>query len=179
MKLDIKSRLPGAARFTITTLLVFTLVFGLMWALTQWAKYEPPIEPDPLGTITLTATEAKTHGSPQIKLEFYAGEKTLGYWDFDTQWISWEASSPQPKNYTVTLRYARPGNASVDLILQIGDNTLTSPVPGTGGWDQWINIELGIIPISDSGKQTITLKTLDPPSEGIINLVHLKLTPVK
>ena len=179
MKLDIKSRLPGAARFTITTVLVTALVFGLMWALTQWAKYEPPIEPDPLGTITLTATEAQTHGSPQIKLVSYAGENTLGYWDYDTQWISWEASSPQPGNYTVTLRYARPGNSSVDLILKIGDNTLTSPAPGTGGWDQWVNIELGTIHLDDSEKQKITLKTLAPPSEGIINLVHLKLTPVK
>ena len=35
MNLDIKSQLPGAAHFTITTILVFALVFGLMWALTQ------------------------------------------------------------------------------------------------------------------------------------------------
>ena len=64
MKLDIKSLLPGAVRFTITTTLVFALVFGLIWALTQWAKYEAPIEPDPEGTVSLTATAAQLHGSP-------------------------------------------------------------------------------------------------------------------
>ena len=67
----------------------------------------------------------------------------------------------------------------MELILQIGDNTLTAPAAGTGGWDKWADIELGTIQISHSGKQKITLKTLAPPSEGVINLVHLKLTPVK
>ena len=176
MTLDIKSLLPGAVRFTVTTSLVFSLFLGLVWALAQWAQYEAP---EPEGIISLTATAAQLHGSPDIRLETFAGEKTLGYWDSDTQWISWEASIPKSGEYTVSLRHARPGKPSVDLILQIGDNTLTAPAPGTGGWDKWNNIELGTISISHSEKQTITLKALAPPSEGVINLVHLKLTPVK
>ena len=42
-------------------------------------------------------------------------------------------------------------------------------------------IVIGMNPILDShsGKQKITLKTLAPPSEGVINLVHLKLTPIR
>ena len=179
MNLEIKSRLPSAVRFTVTSLLVFALVFGLIWALTQWAKYEPPIEPDPEGTISLTSTAAQVHGSPKIRLESFAGEKTLGYWDFDTQWVTWDATIPKADNYTVSLRYARPGKPSVGLSLKIGDNTLTAPAPGTGGWDKWVDIELGTIQISQLGKQKITLKTLAPPSEGVINLVHLKLTPVR
>ena len=178
MKLNLKSVLPGVTRFAVTAAFATALVFGVIWGLTQWAKYEPPIEPDPSGTITLTSSKAKTHGPPQIKHESHAGEINIGYWDYDTQWISWEIDIPQSGNYTVDLRYARPGKSSVELMLEIGDNSLTASAPGTGGWGKWQNEQLGTIQLTQGKKLTITLKAKNPPSEGVINFVHLKLTPI-
>ena len=177
MKLTSIVNLRQTVRFFAQTFLISIFVFGLIWGIFQWAKYEPPVEPNPEGSILLSAPAAQLKGSPQIKLESLVKEKNLGYWDFDSQWISWDVDVKKIGNYSVELNYARPGKSSVDLILQVGENSLITPVAGTGGWKNWKKIPMGVIHLSKMGKQTITLKTKNPPSEGIINYISILLIP--
>ena len=168
-----------SARLLITATVVSISIFLFMWSLVQLIKDEPQVESLPDGTVILTSTAAKLHGPPEIKHESLAGEKDIGYWDYDTQWISWSIPTPPPGNYAVTLRYARPGSSKVDLTLTIGKVSLKKAVPGTGSWDRWKSIKFGNITVVKGKQQPINLKASKPPSTGVINFVFIKLTPVK
>lgn len=179
MKFNPKTILIPSTHFAVRVLLVVAIVLGLVWLLTQWAHQRSLPEPEPDGAITLLATGAQLHGPPQIKKETHAGEKNIGWWDHDTQWLSWKTRIEKPGDYRVSLRYARPGSSKVKLILHAGENTLHASTQGTGGWGNWKNTDLGTLHIDGSGEMKISLKATQASSKGIINFVHLKLVLVK
>jgi hypothetical protein len=157
--------------------LVSALVFGFAWALMQWAKHRPTIAADDSGALVLTAAAATTHGPPEIRFSTFKGEKNIGWWDFDTQSLSWKIDVEYADRYQVELRYSRPGSAATGLELRVGDATLVASAPGTGGWDKWQTIPLGTIALAAGDGQDVTLKAIGLPSKGVINFVRIKLTP--
>ncbi len=158
------------------TLLVAGLFLGLVWILVRIAAWEPKCTPGAGGDLVLSAKAAVLHGDG-IRFETLNGIEDVGWWDFDTQWLSWKIALEGPGRYEATLRYSRPGTASVKLDLAIGDTVLHCTAAGTGGWKQWKSIPLGTITLPAGKTTTCTLKAIDPPSKGIINFVSLKLVP--
>lgn len=162
---------------TLRTALVAGLVFVFAWSLVQWAAYRPAVEADADGVFRLLAEDAVCHGPPEIRFNTFAGEKNIGWWDFDSQWLEWKVDVETAGKYDVSLRYSRPGEVSTGLELVVGGATLATPVPGSGGWDRWKEVDLGEIELAVGEGQMATLKAFDLPSEGVINFVELVLTP--
>ncbi len=163
----------------VKTLLVAGLLLGSVWILVRIAAWEPE-KPALLseGTLVLSAKAAILHGDG-IRFETLDGVEDVGWWDFDTQWLSWETDIEKAGEHRVILRYSRPGSSSVKLDLAGGGTVLHAVAAGTGGWKQWKSIDLGCIDLSAGKGQTFTLKAIDPPGKGVINFAGLELVPVE
>ena len=161
----------------IKTLLVAGLLFGCVWILVRIAAWEPKKPAASEGTLVLSAKAAILHGDG-IRFETLDGVEDVGWWDFDTQWLSWEIDIEKSAEYRVLLRYSRPGSSSVKLDLAGGETVLHAAAAATGGWKQWKSIDLGCIDLPAGKGQTFTLKAIDPPGKGVINFAGLELVPV-
>ncbi len=122
--------------FVVKTLLVAGLFLGVVWVLVRIAAWEPKQVPDPDGSLILSAKAAVLHGDG-IRFEILDGVEDVGWWDFDTQWLSWEIDIEKAGTHRAILRYSRPGSSNIKLDLAGGGTVLHGVAAGTGGWKQW------------------------------------------
>lgn len=183
MKILVQKGLETAAKIV----LVAALVFGFSWALVQVAQWksapevteEKPVIETQQVPLILLAKDAELNGGGQIKLENFKGKENIGWWDYDTQWISWKLSVPQAGNYKAVLFYSRPGDKKITTKLTLGTSTLTSSVSGTGGWDKWSQTDLGTMQLTAGEKMECSLKVENLQGKGVINFIRIELTPIE
>lgn len=178
------------------TIVVAALVFSFSWVLVKLAKQKSKPVAEAVETIKsetkgktakqakrvpliLLAKDAELNGGGKIKLENFKGKEDIGWWDYDTQWISWKLDIPQGGSYQAELFYSRPGKKKITTKLMIGKVVLESRVPGTGSWSKWSQTDLGTLNVATGKNVECSLKVEDLPGKGVINFISIKLTPVE
>ena len=179
MPIPIKRIALVVADSLLRAALVVVLVYGLAWGLMQWAKHQPTVSADDAGVIRLLAADATLHGAPEIRFNIFRGVKNIGWWDQDTQWLTWRLDVEQGGSYLAELRYAPVGAGPVQLALTIGDASVTGAIHAGGGADPWQTIPLGTIALAAGDDQSAALKVVDLPSPGVVNFVWIELKPVE
>jgi alpha-L-fucosidase len=128
-----------------------------------------PLPPEPDGSYLLRATDAALRGST-IRLETLSPEGNIGFWTDERDYVEWFVD--RPGDYTMELRYAvAPGAGGLFKIAEI-----PCSVASTGGWDRFKTLQLGRITIA--GTTSIAVKPVSF-NGALMNLVHLRLVPVK
>jgi parallel beta-helix repeat protein len=97
-----------------------------------------------------------------------SGDSDNGYnvgWMEHNEWLSYTFTTENSGSYDIAARVARYKWSNVDttqfkLELDGKDITGTFAIPDTGGWHNWISIELGTVFV-DSGEHKLVLRTLE------------------
>jgi putative heme-binding domain-containing protein len=134
------------------------------------------ITADTDATLQLLATRAEIYGQTLVLENNY---KNLGYWQSENDRAVWQVNVPAAGKYTVRLQYACDDSAAGNqLVLEAGSRALQWKVPGTGGWDNYLPQEIGVIDLP-AGKQQVVLHALGSINGSLLDLERVVLEPAK
>ncbi len=165
---------------------------------------KPDVEPQILtqtkaGLVELPAGEALLHGN-SLRCQGDSAGENIGFWTNPKDWASWVFQIDKPGKFDVQLTFAcEPGSAGSEYDVTLAEDKLparglrprkrvvvTQPeqklsgkVESTGGWDKFVDIRLGTITLSQSGRQTLSVKPTKMPQGAVMNLKSIRLKPVK
>jgi alpha-L-fucosidase len=130
---------------------------------------------DAHGSFVLTAETGEIEGSG-LKTENRDGIANLGFWDNPNDYVSWPVDFARAGSYAVTATVSSASGPS-PLTLEIGKEKLAGHVPTTGGWDNFRDVELGIIAVKKPGTLEVKLRPTNSDKWNAINLRKVVLTP--
>lgn len=123
------------------------------------------------------AEEGVLHG---VGLEArYAGFGGWGYvagWSKDAQWVDFHVKV-LPGTYVLGFRYAAAAGDANRLVFVNGQDVIANrSFPATGGWDNWVTID---VPVTLPAESTVSLIfNASKGSKGFLNLDRLTVTKV-
>jgi alpha-L-fucosidase len=129
---------------------------------------------DASGNYKLNADDAEMHGD-QINTEDRGGQPNIGFWDNASEWASWKVLFPKAGVFKVSASCASPNNAS-ELAVEVSGQKSMGKVGQTGGWDQFKEVDLGQIEITQVGEQMVAIRPKDPANWRALNLRFVKFT---
>ena len=156
------------------TLLAAVIVFALGWGgmkLAQ-ARHARPIRPDAQGAIHLRVRDSDWKGSTT----FVEIDKYDGAWKCEGQWeLSWLLAVEKPGRYQIDAELACSGPLSGGQIaVDVGGKAMTSTVPDTGAWLNWMTVSLGPVAL-DAGSHQLVVRPADSQTGAAVCLKSLTL----
>ena len=156
------------------TLLAAAIVFGLGWGGMKLAeaRHAHPIRADAHGTVRLKVRDSDWKGNTT----FVEIDKYDGAWKCEGQWeVSWLLAIDKPGRYQIDVELTCPGPLSGGQIAaEIGGNVLTSTVPDTGAWTDWMTVSLGPVAL-DAGSHQLVVRPADSQTGAAVCLKSLTL----
>ncbi len=135
------------------------------------------IEPAADGAITLPA-KAATTWSEQMRYEPKEEKNCLGFWTEVEDFAEWEFVAPQPGRYRVVVTQgcgAGQGGSKVEA--RLADQRCEFTVQDTGGFQNWKDVEAGVLEVKEPGLQRLVLKPLDKKGKAVLDVSKVTLTP--
>jgi len=132
------------------------------------------IVPDAQGRITLSPATAELDGHVQV--EQRGGQPNLGYWDHAGDSASWTVQFPSAGKYSVQTATASP-NGDVSFVLEVGGEAAAGLAPRTGGWDDFVSVNLGSVTVPAPGQLQVRVRPKDPAHWQAVNLRAIALVP--
>jgi alpha-L-fucosidase len=132
------------------------------------------LAPDAKGNLRLSADDAQLHGD-QIKTEDHGGQPNIGYWDHGSDWVSWKVQFPQPGVFKVTASCACVSGES-EFVVELAGQQISGKAGQTAGWDQFKELSLGQVEITQPSEQVVKVRPKDPQNWWAMNLRFVKLT---
>ena len=132
------------------------------------------LAPDAKGNLRLSADDAQLHGD-QIKTEDHGGQPNIGYWDHGSDWVSWKVQFPQPGVFKVTASCACVSGES-EFVVELAGQQISGKAGQTAGWDQFKELSLGQVEITQPSEQVVKVRPKDPQNWRAMNLRFVKLT---
>lgn len=156
-------------------LFVIALVFATGWIGVRLATavHDWPIQAARDGGMELGIVKSNRQGD----VTFEEGPGYVGWWHCSGQWaLDWRVQPARPGRYRVEALIAcADRHAAGQIEIQIGEQTLTAAVPGTGGASRWKSIELGQLAI-ENRPYTLTLRSA--ASAPTLNIKNVTLRPI-
>ena len=147
----------------------------------QPARPNPDYRPDGQaddGTITLPAANAEIHGV-MVRYEPLPHKRTLGFWVRRDDWVSFELAVDKPGNFQIEiLQGCGNGSGGSQVDFNIADQTVTTTVEETGGFQKFVARQIGEIKISQPGRYTLSVKPRTKPGPAVMDLREVRLIPV-
>jgi alpha-L-fucosidase len=151
------------------------------------------------GLVELPAGEAMLHGS-SLKCQGGGDGENIGFWTDPKDWASWVFNINAPGRFDVQLTFAcEPGSAGSQydvtltedklqtkglrprkrIVVKQPEQKLSAKVESTGGWDKFVDVQLGTLTVSQNGRHTLSVKPTTVPHGAVMNLKSILLKPVK
>jgi putative heme-binding domain-containing protein len=128
------------------------------------------------GSLCLTAANSEIYG-PTLVFEKQYGN--LGYWSSADDQAVWTLRVPSAGRYAVRLDWAcHDDSAGNSFVLEADEKSLTHKVAGTGDWDTYKQVEIGLLTLRD-GEQKIMMRSVGKIKGSLIDLRAIRLAPVK
>lgn len=137
-----------------------------------------PLEQSGDGSLTLPASEADVHGV-MLRYEPLPHKNTLGFWVRPDDWASWTFRIAKPGRFQLRILQGcgtKSGGSRVEF--RVGDESVTTTVEETGGFQQFKSRQIGTINIASPGNHTLTVKALSKPGVAVMDLREVRLIPV-
>lgn len=132
------------------------------------------VRADDGGALRLLATSARIHGP---SLVFEPQYRNLGYWSSPQDFAAWTLEVPRAGTYLVALDYASDNSAAGDrFVIQVGTQTVSGRVEGTGSWDQYRSKTVGALSLP-AGEVELIMRADGPVKSALIDLRGIRLTP--
>ena len=126
------------------------------------------------GTLTLPASAAEVYGPSIIFEQKY---RNLGYWTNTRDRAEWTFHLSRDGEYDLWINWALDGGSVGGTIkLTIGDQSLESPVPGSGSWDAYLWGRVGSLRLP-AGRHRLIATKESSTGAPLIDLRHLRLAP--
>lgn len=136
------------------------------------------ISPAADGVITLLARDATPHGTT-VRFEPQAYKNTIGYWTRKDDWVSWELQVNTAGQYELELLQACGADSGGgEYQISVGDQVLRGVVPDTGSFTNFVTRVMGAVELKQTGRQTLSVKSLTKPGVAVMDLRQVKLKPV-
>jgi len=138
----------------------------------------PPVVPQPAdGLIVLRAGDAEIIGE---HLALTTGpDPQLGCWTSLDSHPLWRMRLHRPGAYRVELDYAVPAHRQGTLSeVDLGGQRLPLVVAGTGGWGEYVRVEVGVVTIAAHDEFPVRVLPVSIPVGAVMNLRAVRLTPV-
>ncbi|HYG33272.1 MAG TPA: alpha-L-fucosidase [Clostridia bacterium] len=136
---------------------------------------DQPLQQAADGSITLTASEAITHGE-QVRFEGGHERDCIGFWTNPKDWVGWEVKLNKGGKYQVSAEIAAVGSGA--FTVSSGDQQLQAKAPVTGDYGKFQRIEIGTVELKNPGKISVEVKP-SPEGWNPMNLKSLVFQPVK
>jgi len=137
----------------------------------------PPIVPQPAdGAVALRAGDAEIVGD---HLALHAGSSPeLGCWTSLDSWPLWRLNLNQAGTYRVEVEYAVPRHRQGTLAeVELGDQRLPLVVAGTGGWGEYVRVDVGLVTLDPNAELPVRLVAKAIPVGAVMNLRAIHITP--
>ena len=136
------------------------------------------VEPRAGGVIVLRAVDATIHGDSPV-LEVKADVNDIGYWGNPQDTVSWELDVTSPGRYTATINAScAPGSAGGKFTLVTPGQSLDGTLTSSGSWETFAEMPVGVLTLSQAGKQTLTFQPQSTPPWKAIALRSVTLTKI-
>lgn len=127
------------------------------------------------GSVALPAKTADVHGV-MLRYEPLPHKNTLGYWVRADDWASWEFQVSRPGKFRVDiLQGCGNGSGGSEVEFAIGEQKLAMTVEETGGFQNFVRREIGMIELKQPGRFTLTVKPLKKPGVAVMDLREVRL----
>ncbi|HEV7224314.1 MAG TPA: hypothetical protein VGN42_16515 [Pirellulales bacterium] len=131
------------------------------------------------GTALLHARAATIHGKT-VRYEPQPNKNTIGYWTDVDDWVSWDFEITQPGKFKVEiLQGCGKGSGGSKVDLSVGEQTLKVVVKDTGGFQNFVNREIGELSLDKPGRYTLAVKPKTKPGVAVMDLREVMLSPAK
>ena len=133
-----------------------------------------PLAPDAQGRMTLSPLDAEFSGG--MRAEERGGQTNLGYWDNGNDSALWNVKFPAPRKFKVSAACATE-NDGCEFVIEIGDQRLTGRAAKTGGWDDFVAVDLGLVEIKAAGPAKVRIRAKDAAKWRAINVRSIEFKP--
>jgi alpha-L-fucosidase len=130
------------------------------------------VQPDASGEYVLAPDTADLRGG--LREENQGGQPNIGFWDKATDYAVWKVNFKQPGRFQVVATCATVNTGSV-LVVALAGRKLECTVPASGAWDKFVEVQAGVVEVSQAGEQTLTIRPGDEKSWKAINLRSIRL----
>jgi alpha-L-fucosidase len=138
----------------------------------------PPVIPQPAdGVLTLRAADAEIIGDHLALMT--GSDPWLGCWSRGDSHPLWRVTLHLRGPYRIELDYAVPAHRQgTRLELAFGEQRLGLHVHGTGGWEEFVRLDAGVITLEPSDELPVRVLPVTVPLGAVMNLRGLILTPL-
>lgn len=129
------------------------------------------------GIITLLAKDATTW-SEMMRYEPKPEKNCLGFWTDPDDFAEWEFTVNKPGRYKVTVvQGCGTGNGGSRVAVKSGDQKLSFIVKETGGFQNWQEIEAGVIELKTPGAHRLVVDPENKAGKAVLDVQKVVLTP--
>jgi len=142
------------------------------------SESEEPIQQEQDGRQVLHANSATTW-SETMRYEPKEEKNCLGFWTDPEDFAEWEFLLTQPGRYKVTVVQgcgAEQGGSLVEV--RLGSQKLEFTVEDTGGFQNWKEVEAGVLTIREPGLHRLVIDPVDKKGKAVMDIQKVVLTPV-
>ena len=145
----------------------------------QTQRASKPVPQAPNGTVLLHARDVTIHGTT-VRYEPQPNKNTVGYWTRLEDWVSWDFEVTRSGAFKVEiLQGCGKGSGGSEVAFSVGDQILTTKVVETGGFQNFITREIGILQIDKPGVHTLSVRPKTKPGLAVMDLRSVTLRPVE
>jgi hypothetical protein len=138
---------------------------------------DEPISAADDGSITLLAKTATTW-SETMRYEPKAEKNCLGFWTEVGDFAEWEFVAAKPGRYQVKVTQGcGTGSGGSQVQVRLGTQKLAFTVEDTGGFQNWKEVEAGLIEIKQAGLQRIAIQPMDKKGNAVMDVQKIVLVP--
>jgi hypothetical protein len=103
----------------------------------------------------------------------------LGFWTDPADFAEWEFVATQPGRYRVTVSQGcAPGNAGSQVEVRLNGQKTTFQVVETAGFQDWKDVDAGIIEIKEPGIQRLVIQPQEKKGKAVMDVQKVVLSPV-
>jgi hypothetical protein len=129
------------------------------------------------GLILLHARDAAAHGTG-VRYEPQPFKNTLGYWTNAQDWVSWEFQVNEPGLFSVQiLQGCGNGSGGSEVVFSVDEQKLTTIVQETGGFQNFLERDLGQFRLDHPGIFTLAVHPKSKPGLAVMDLRSVLLKP--
>lgn len=144
-----------------------------------------PIAQDENGVVVLPASRADVHGV-MLRYEPLPHKNTLGFWVDADDWAEWEFDVREPGDFRLSGLIGcgtGSGGSEVGFGVASGDEDpeilLGFTVPETGGFQQFVEHQVGPVSVAESGRYRLQMRAKSKPGPAVMDVREVRLSPVK
>jgi alpha-L-fucosidase len=126
------------------------------------------------GSVPLTAIDAEVTGTTA---HFEQDKNAIGYWTRQEDVVNWTFDLKKAGYFNVKVEVAcEDASKGSKFDVVVNDQKVSGTVPATGGWNNFVTLDLGTIKIGTPGKTTLTVTPTSLAGYAVMNLRSVKLT---